>query len=293
MQFKALTLATTSLMALGLATAPVASAKTEMMGEVELDVSYYWDDYGAEGSSYEDEYTVIIGTARVNVPYDEWYNLQFDVTGAASTYEDVDSSSAGHFGVGAHVNWRDPRVGLLGVFMAVGRANAFNYGNGPTYLAGFEGQYYCEQWTFAGQLGYWDSGFETSLLQNAGFLRGVVSYYASERLKLTGALKYIDGELPDGSDSDIDSDGWDWDLRVDYLFGKSMPVATFVEVGGRYSETYFGFGNDEELDVVWANIGVTFYLGGEGTSDLKYQDRNGASADLPDFDEVRVPGASK
>lgn len=287
-------LATTSLVALGLVAMP-ASAKPTMMGEVEIDLSYYWEDWDYGFTSFEDEYTTVAAAGRVNVPYDEMYNIQVDLFGITSAYEGSDTGSAGHFGVGTHVNWRNPNEGLLGIFAGFGRANSDGFfrgknANGPTFLAGFEGQYYCNQWTFYGQIGYWDSGQDTGLLQNAGFLRSVVSYYASPRLKLSGALKYINGDLAYDEDSDIDADGWDWEARLDYMFGKSMPVAAFLEFGGRYADSNPSFTSyNPELDVFRANIGVTFYLGGDGASDLMYQDRNGASVDLPDFDEVRVP----
>lgn len=300
MQFKTLALATTSLMALGLAAAPVAQAKggPQLMGEVELDLSYYWDDwnFGSEGSSSdsETEYTTFIGAGRVNIPYDEWYNLQVDIFGLAALADLDTYAPAGFFGGATHINWRNPNVGLLGVAFGVGRVNSdsvFGGKNAMTFLAALEGQWYCERWTFYGQLGYWDSDQNSFLLQNAGFLRGVVTYYGDPRWKIAGALKYIDGEITDSGyfDEFVDSDSWDWSLRGDYMFGRSMPVATFLEIGGRYADTNFGSSSDPELDVFWVNLGVTFYLGGDGVSDLQYHDRNGASVDMPNFDEVRAP----
>jgi hypothetical protein len=282
MQFKTLALATTSLVVLGFAMAPAANAKAGgMMGRVDIDFSYWWDDWNYGGEcNYDDEYTTFVGKAFVNIPYDEWTNLQLDVDGETSLDEDG-YEQAGHFGGGAHLNWRDPMVGLLGAFVGFGTLENY-YGRTPTWMAGFEGQYYCERWTFYGQAGWWDSDDEGYALQNAGFLRAVVSYYASQQLKVSGGLKYIAGDIYDGY---ADSDGWDWIVRADYWFGKSIPVAAFAEFNSRYSDIDYV---DSELDTYRLNVGVTFYFGGDGNNDIMYHDRNGASVNLPDFDEIRV-----
>ena len=284
MKFRNLALMTTSLVALGLSVAPVSAKTAPMMGRVDVDFSYWWDswDYGG-GSTYDDEYTTLVGSARVNIPYDEFVNLQLDITGETSL-DEYTGSDAGHFAAGGHLNWRDPMVGLLGVFAAVGTVN--DYYAESTAMVGIEGQYYCDMWTFYGQIGYWDShdGGESSLIRNAGFIRGEVSYYASQQLKLTGGLKYLAGDIGDYYYSAEGSQGWDWILRLDYFFGKTIPVAGFAEYSGRSNDVDY---YDNSLDVNRFNVGLTFYFGGDGNNDLKYHDRNGASVSLPDFDEIR------
>jgi len=288
MQVKTLALATTSLVALGLAVAPAAQAAgpAPMMGRVDIDFSHYWDDFGSEGSSFEDEYVTWQGIGRVNIPVDELHIFQVDIWGGYSLDDGDGRDQFGNAGAGVHFGHRDPEF-YLGVFGALGRANSLGDWSGINQVAGFEGQWLCERFTIYPQIGYWDSHFGDGLLGNAGFARLELRFYPQDRTKITGAVKYIDGEVGNGSSSEVDSDGWDGVVRVDHMMGRGW-VAVFAEVGFRSSETHWSWG-DEELDVTRANVGFTFYLGGPDTPSLIYHDRNGVALSSPDPDELRVP----
>ena len=69
MQFKTLTLATTSLVALGLAVGS-ASAGNEYAGKFSFSVGNAWENYGQDGgeSDFDLQYPTLQGSGSVNVP---------------------------------------------------------------------------------------------------------------------------------------------------------------------------------------------------------------------------------
>jgi hypothetical protein len=269
MQFKTLILATTSLVALA-----VPASAGGMMGDVSLGYSHSWEDFefgGEFAGDFDFNQSGLTGQARVNLPYSDTVNIQLDAVGHGLTDDFGDE----HFVVGGHINYRD-KEGLLGIFVGTGSVTDFG---SPTsvYMAGIEGQFFCNQWTLGGQLGYLDSD-AGPLLQNAGFVRGSAAFYASKQLRLTGSVAYINGE----AFSSADVEEWAWTAGVSYWFGKSIPVSGFVEYRGRTAELEsFAERDDHSL-----NLGVTFHFGGDGFQDA---DRNGASAVLADPDWYRIP----
>ncbi len=290
MQFRTLALATTSLVALGLSAQ--ANAADKMMGDLNFGFGLNWEDWNDDVGSeaYDLEYPAIFGGGRVNVPYSDTVNVQFDVLGRTSLDQSFFSgkganSQAGYFAIASHLNYRDDQ-GMLGVFGAVGRVNEtfYNFGpSAPIFMTGIEGQYYCDQWTFRGQLAYLDSD-ESYLLSNAGAIRVGTNYYVNKQLKLTGDVAYIAGDF--GFFDGVPVEQWAWGLGAHYWFGKSMPVSGFVEYRGRNADGDFGGEGDTSLEQNAVNFGVIFHFGGgDGFEDT---DRNGASADLPDLDWYRL-----
>ncbi|NJL73181.1 MAG: porin [Candidatus Competibacteraceae bacterium] len=264
MQFRTLALATTSLVALGLAAQ--ANAANQMMGDINFGYGHNWENFEEGGSSSDNEHPSIFGQGRVNLPYSDTVNLQLDAVGRTSldTREGFfagKTANAGYFALGGHLNYRDDD-GMLGVFAATGRVNDFYFNGAAVYLAGFEGQYYCGPWTFRGQLAYLDSD-EFSLLSNAGLARVGANYYIGKNLKLTADLAYVDGDAADSS-STYDSEQWGWGLGVHYWFGKSIPASAFIDYRGRDVETRDG-GSPEEIDHQSVNFGVRFHFAATGS----------------------------
>lgn len=271
MTFRKLALASSALVAIA-ALASTASAGN-YAGKMNIGMGYAMEDY--DGSDSVD-YTALTGSASVNVPYDQFINLQFDIAGGSS----LDNSNSfdsffGGFGAGLHLNYRDPNVGALGVFGGVGRANVGSdwSGNYMLMVAGFEGQYYCNAWTLRAQAGYMDSDSNGYLVQEAGLLRVGADYYASKTLKLSGEVGYLDGRA---TDTDDDVTTWDWALTAEYAFGKSVPVSTYIEYRGQRTEAW-----DNNLDRDVVSVGVRFYFGND--NDLQKADREGAAFSLPDM----------
>jgi hypothetical protein len=284
MNLKTIALATTALVAI--AAAPAMAG--QYMGKVNLGVGNAWESYDTNSPpDAELDYTALHGSASVNIPYSERVNLQLDIFGNASMDEafggEASGSFYGGFGVGMHINYKDPSAGALGVFAAVGRAavaGTDSYAtDGAVFAAGLEGEYYCNAWTLMAQVGYLDSDTTVyGLVKNAGFAKVGAAYYASSKLKLAGNVGYLNGDTWNtGNASDVEN--FNWAFSVEYLFGKSVPVSTYVEYKGQNTEYYSGNSwNDERHEV---RAGVRFYFG--AGNDLQKADREGASFESPDI----------
>lgn len=276
MNLRQIALASSALVAVATLAAP--SMAGSYMGKVNLGLGNFWEEYydGGENDTDENNFTAIHGAASVNVPYNDIVNLQFDVFGAASmdNYSDDEDSYYGGSGIGAHLNYRD-QTGALGVFASVGRANEGSDDSDDyvVFVAGFEGQYFCNQWTLRAQAGWLDSDDDGDLIQEAGLLDVGVDYYASSKLKLSGSVGFMDGATS-GTDDPDDVTQWNWSLGVEYLFGKSIPVSTYVEYRGQNTEREDGGEGTDEVDSHAVNVGVRFFFGGD--SDLMKADREGA-----------------
>lgn len=283
MKLRTIALTTSALVAV--ASLATSASAGSYMGEVNLGGGYFWEEYSDGGESWNNDFSAIHGAASVNVPYNDVVNLQFDVFGAASMDNESDGGEAsdsyyGGSGLGAHLNYRDS-TGALGVFASVGRANIGSSFSSDymVFAAGFEGQYFCNSWTLRAQVGYLDSDSNGDLIQEAGYLDVGADYYASSKLKLSGSLGYLNGATS-ASESADDVTQWHWVLGVEYMFGKSIPVSTYLEYRGQSTETEDG-STDDSIDSNTVNVGVRFYFGGDG--DLMKADREGAGMSSPDL----------
>jgi hypothetical protein len=283
MKLRTIALASTALVAF--AAAPAYAG--QYMGKVNLGLGYVWENYDTNSPpDNELEYTSLHGSASVNVPYSDRVNLQFDIFGDASldsAYPSgpLNGSFHGGFGAGAHINYKDPSMGALGVFAAVGRVNVGgdSSSDGVVFAGGLEGEYYCNAWTLSAQVGYMDSDDTIwGLVKDAGFANVGVAYYASNKLKVAGNVGYLAGQTSHtAAASDINE--WNWTFSIEYLFGKSIPVSTYVEYKGRHLEEFSP--NEYELDRHEVRAGVRFFFG--GGDDLMKADREGAGMASPDI----------
>lgn len=287
MNWKSLALISTSVVALGFsASASLAAPAPATTARIDMGFTPWWDsyDYGGEHADYS--YTSLTGMARVNIPYNPFYNVQLDVFGDASLnhgYFNGKGWGNGNFGFGAHINYRDPSEGLIGIFAAVGRVwDIYSYNNSPAVMAGLEGQYYCGHWSLYGQAGYMDS--DGYFQNNSGFVRALASYYASPKLKLRGGLAYIDGDY--GNPGDLNATAWAWEAGGEYWFGKSVPVAVTLKYQGRQSEIHES--SNYDLDTNEVTIGLSFFFGGGGVDSIEEADKNNTSVETPNFDWFRV-----
>ncbi len=284
MNLKTIALATTALVAI--AAAPAEAG--QYMGKVNLGFGYASEDYDGFGgeSNFDLNYTTFHGAASVNVPYSDRVNLQFDILGNASLDEEDDcgptcGSSYEGVALGFHLNYKDPAVGGLGVFGTLGRANVGSTSSSDAVFfgAGLEGEYYCNAWTLSAQVGYMDSDATVwGLVKNGGFARLGAAYYASKKLKLAGGVGYLNGDTTTGVGAS-DVDVVNWNFSVEYLFGKSVPVSTYVEYKGQHLEQFSP--NTDEIDRHEVRAGVRFYFG--AGDDLQKADREGASFESPDL----------
>jgi hypothetical protein len=280
MKTKTIALTTSALVAVA-AFASTASAAGAYMGKVNLGVGNNWENFHTSGSNFDDKYTSILGGGAVNIPYDDVVNLQFDVAGYASLDNQNNGDGAnsynGGFQAAAHMNYRD-NMGALGVFAGLGRASVGETNssdNAAFFMAGLEGQYFCNAWTLSAQVGYLDGDSTAELVHNAGFIIVGANYYPSSKLKLSGQVGYLDGETSGSDPADVTN--WNWGVGVEYMFGKTIPVSTYLEYRGQRSEVKWN--PTESIDRDMVNVGVRFYF---GTDDLMKADRDGAGMVTPD-----------
>lgn len=252
-----------------------ANAFAGAMGSVSIGTGHTWQDE-EDANDQDDAFMNLFVGGKVNIPYSQTVNLQLDAFGdAAYANENDDKNYGTGVGVGAHINYRDAQ-GLLGVFVATGRSAGLEEDTWSFFAGGLEGQWYCNEWTLSGMLGYLDSaggqegGEIGDSFTNAGFARIGAAYYASKRLKLSADVSYADGEQ-DGDDSTL----WDWNAGIEYLFSPAVPASLYVEYRGMNSENP---ADNEELQSHGVNVGVRFHF---GATDLMHADRAGASASLP------------
>ncbi len=282
MKFKSLALISTSVAALVVCASAAQAAPVQ--GVVYLGVAQWWDRYDYFTNDQLDyNHTSLYGFGKVNIPYDGTKaNLQLDFFGDGSLHSSALelAGSRGNFGAGVHINYRDPSEGLLGVFAATGRVwDIYGGNNSPAFMAGLEGQYFCGPWTLYGQAGYMDSsGY---FLENAGFVRGLASYYFTPKLKMTGGLAYMDGDV-----ADRNATAWAWQADAQYWFGKSVPVAFTLKYEGRDAEVRYSSATKPELFSNEVSVGFSFYFGGGSIEDA---DKTGAGTEIPNFDWFRYP----
>ena len=286
MQFKTLTLATTSLVALGLAAGSASAAGNVYAGKFSLSVGNAWENYGADGgeSDWDLNYPTIQGSGSVNVPYGQYINFQFDVNGAASLDDGYNGSFYGGFSGDVRAFWRDPEFGALGVYIAAGRANVGSTSSSDfaAWEFGIEGEHYCGNWTLRAHAGYLDSDIEGYTLQEAGRINFEALYYASQKLKLSAGLGYADGDLRSGPNpsSFVDSSQWQWSIGLEYKFGRSIPAILQVQYLGQDVENEYG--NEADMLRNALNIGLRFPFGQTG-DDLKTMDREGVGYEPVDI----------
>jgi predicted porin len=245
-----------------------------------------WEDYGNDGgeSSFDLQYPALQGFGSVTIPYSQWVVMQLDLAGAASLDEGYGGSFFGGFGGDARVFYRDPKVGALGVYVGVGRANVGSTSSSDfaVWDAGIEGELYCNNWTLRAQAGYLDSDNNGWLLQEAGHINGTVIWYPGKHLKVSAGIGYAAGtaRTTGGPSSFVDSDQWNWAVGAEYLFGKSIPVSVYVDYRGQDVENHYS-GGDGGFTRNALNVGLRFPFG--SGDDMMQNDREGVGYDPVDL----------
>lgn len=260
-----------------------------------------WWNWGGDGNHYRGYNTSFGGNARVNFWLSPRTSLQIDVDGegtdSIAAWENDYNKANGRYNmdIAAHwAWWRDPTRGALAVFANITKAGNIYYSsyNGDMVqgLIGFEGQYYMNNWTWYGQLGYM-----ARLNQNASggygmsprdtlFARGVARYFYTPNDRLQAEI----GFARSGGQCAYNDCG---------TYGTSHP--TYVNWGAVYEHRFAGS--------MWSMYGeyAGFRVSGRNDSDgsfhatsnnlmggirlhfgqptLLAEDRNGATFDSPGF----------
>jgi len=238
------------------------------------------------GSALDDEnYPLIEGDARVNVPISHDFSVQIDL-GGLSTFtdrDDGDDQLQTYYYTGAHLSYRDPMRYALGVFGLVGSSNGGEDENATIGLFGLEAQKYWDNITLYGQGGvfYADDESEDDVMTDAWFVRGVVRKFIDPNSYIAAELSYADGEENEDDGSNVDDlSAVSWGLKYERM-KTDMPIAWFVEYKGNHiaEDTSFGGSSDDELTTHAGMVGLRFQFG--ATSAIE-NDRRGATFDMPD-----------
>jgi hypothetical protein len=282
---KSIPLLALALGAAALSTTAFAAGKPAASNDQTSGVGEFWLGHAflSEGTPAtvvdDDAYLALGGDLRLNIPAGSSTNFQLDLQSETGFADNSNDNYTGSVLGGAHFSFRDPQEWLLGGFVGIG--NGFNADDDTVtaWLIGVEGQYYMDDWTFYGQLGYTD-GSQTSAATNeafrdAWFLRGVGRYFLDSNAKLEGELLYANGEHDEAAN---DMDVWGWGIRYERALN-DVDTSVFIAYEGNYYATNeTGADGDDELTEHVIKLGLSVAFGIEGQ---KYIDRHGATLDLP------------
>lgn len=182
---------------------------------------------GANGGSFDGKGSGI-GFGSVTAPLGHSFGLQLDA-GAGS----IDSNA--YWGTGAHLFWRDPSVGLLGLTYGYQRWNDFDFGflhNNNTavvadafmHRAGLEGEWYLSRFTLSGRGGYQDG-----TVNSDGYGQLKLKYYATDDLAVHATADHFGGQ-------NLIRGGVEYRPNLEVLSGLSL----FAE--GGYGSQDYGMG---------------------------------------------------
>jgi hypothetical protein len=222
------------------------------------------------------------GAARFSFPLLDVLSIQGDAQGEWYDAPDDDWEPTEAWTVGGHLSLRDPGLGLIGAFVAYSRGDGINEDQGPPrkgLTVGGEFQFYLEDLTLYGQIGYadvvYDSG-EPEGFVDGWFVRGVGRYFFGDDMRLQAEISY--GETGDFVDGGTDSDNGhitNWEIEFRTALGLDVPLYGFATYrGGYYDATTEEDHGEEHVGLV----GLSFLFGADS---LKHNDRYGATLDLP------------
>jgi hypothetical protein len=117
----------------------------------------------------------------ISIPLDRRYGLQLDGLAGSSGGDSI-------FGIGAHLFWRDPAIGLLGVYGDHVHWEAFG-GQQVSRLA-VEGELYRGRFSLEGMI-----GAEFGESEDRMFSRSNIAFYPHEDFRLSVGHRYLGGDL--------------------------------------------------------------------------------------------------
>jgi hypothetical protein len=234
------------------------------------------------------------GNGRLSIPLGANFSIQGDFNieyNSTLLTDDDDDESRDNFQAsgqgGTHVSWRDPNVGLIGGFVAVGQGEADE--SSQAFLAfGGEAQGYFGPFTLYGQGGALNP--DTSFMEvenefrDAFFGRAVARYFFGEQSflgsdnRLQAEFAYVTGDIDD--DGEEEGRILEWGARYDFTL-ENLPIVgeTHLFLGYRGAK-FENLDDDDRFMDHTIYIGSSHSFGGPTMQDF---DRTGATLDLPNF----------
>ena len=198
----------------------------------------------------------------LSIPLGQLFGFQVDGM-AASLDGDFIGGAAGH------LFWREPSVGLLGLY---GDWVTRDGSGVDTWRIGVEGEYYSGPISVEAIVGYEDADVPAFVLlddQNV-FAYADLAFYATPDLRLSVGYRHL-------NELDMAAVGAEWQLPTDFIGGTSL-----------FAEGRIG---DDDYASVWAGLRV--YLGAENKTLIRRhrEDDPGSklSSNIFDFDRCSIP----
>jgi hypothetical protein len=194
----------------------------------------------------------------ITVPLGERFGFQADsLVGIKDT--DLFVGAAGH------LFWRDPQVGLLGLYGSAAYSDGLGSfgmsGTGNTVTkVGVSGEWYLGPWTISGL-----TGWEDGNLVNKFFDKVDLSYYVTDNFRIGVGQRY---------DLGVNAAAF----STEYMFSSSGGLAASVFAEGRYGEGNYRAGL----------VGLKLYLGPQGKSLIRRHREDDPAIGLVD-DFIAMP----
>jgi hypothetical protein len=230
-----------------------------------------------EGRGQTTEFSSV---SAYNIPIWQSFALHIDSVTEFNTNTNGPHDPQQTSAIGAHLSYRVPSKGLIGVFGGYAWTALDNGQDYALSLFGAEAQIYQGNWTFYVQGGFADNTKDDAPGVKLGFndgwfARGVVRYFATPDTKLEAEVGYAEAKpYVDGFEGKFTSWGVSLDQKMFNAFG--FPVYGTVAYRGAYYDGTDA-GDHVTEHVVKAGIKVLF----GGSKSLLQNDRTGATLDLP------------
>lgn len=179
----------------------------------------------------------------ITFPLGHRFGMQLDL--GAGSMEMPYEGHSGYHGGGAHLFWRDPTRGMIGIEAGYARLDA--YGGVDTYSAGVEAERYWDRVTLAGVMGVVDGSHATLSTSQGRFRHDVerefiagprLTWYPDDNLALSASGSVSGGDVAAG-------------LGVEYAFATES----------RYQPSLFARAVLNEGGEAYALAGITIYFG--------------------------------
>ncbi|MBL8902397.1 MAG: hypothetical protein JNK83_03835 [Rhizobiales bacterium] len=219
----------------------------------------------------DDSYMIFGGSGVLSIPLGDSFSVQADILAEENDVNNSTEGAVDAFGYGGHLSWRNPDMGLIGVFAGQGEGNhPGDSDDQDVWWVGLEAQYYIDATTLYGQVGWTESdSTHDSIDYESFFARGAVRYFIRDNMMLQGELQYTEGNVH-GDPLDVIG----WGLKAEYGL-ESMPFSLMAEYRGTHGSV-----DGENATEHAGLVGFSFAL---GASSLREQDRYGATLETPSF----------
>lgn len=257
-----------------LATAARADGAPMFSGYVDLGAGPGWGQWsGNYFDSYNWRETTFHGAAKAAIAWTPSFVTQFDAWAVNLNGSDDDSGDYNNtqMGAAAHLGWMPGANTLIGLMGSVGQDGD---ASSPETAFGLEAAHWNGNFRLYGQLGRVVGGGDAEGY-SANYIEGVLTYYHTPNMALTGILGY---DREQSTTEDYVSDEFDWGARFEFK-KDTLPFSLYVSYQGfRLTGSYPG---DYTYQAVGHRVigGIRIPFGGKAWT-IQDLDRQAGLSDL-------------